>query len=229
MFRWVRWGSSRSAKVRQGSQRISKSLQVSLRVSRVLQGLRGTEKDLKNTNMFYKILSASGSFHWVHKCSFYYEVLSSPQGSTRFHWNSIAIQHGSTGMDWVSWSFIVFKKVSLDFTTNNEIPKSVTWLWKGLEGSSRFQIVDFMELRQGSTRFCRVLTGSPRLCQGSEKFQYELALHNSTRFSKGLKYASTVHKNPEMFWKYQESSKVLHQKNTPKVFLKKSYVTSPQF
>ena len=50
--------------------------------------------------------------------------------------------------------------------------------------------------------------------------KYEIALQNSTEFSKDLKYASKIHKIPDMFWKFQKFSKVLHLKKNTKVFSK---------
>ena len=80
-IRYVSLGSLRFVKVHQKFAKIRRD---SPRAFKFLLGspgfcraLRGTEKDLKNTNMFCKILSASGSFHWVHKRSFHYEVLPS--------------------------------------------------------------------------------------------------------------------------------------------------------
>ena len=139
-IRYVSLGSLRFVKVRQSSARFAENLQEPSSFSEGLQGSAGLYEVLrrisKNTNMFYKIPSASGSFQLGSYMFFFLrgsiKFHKDPLGSIKLHNGpevSMGIPLGSNmvpqGIDRGS---IGFHEVVKGFITHHEIFNGITWL-----------------------------------------------------------------------------------------------------
>ena len=101
------------------------------------------KKVLKRPKSFYKIPSASESFHWILKESIRFSQV--PQGSTWLHRGSIEVPQGT----------LVFHEVPSGFLIHHENPIGITLFYKGLRGSSMFELLFFN--KKGSTKFHNIL------------------------------------------------------------------------